>query len=516
MDQRKLIKTVAIAVAVIALGGRYAWRTMHADADATLSTQGALPLHKPGERGFTLGSLAFAPCELDQAHSAATTQAYCAPFQVPEDWDHPGGRRIDLKLALIKSSASLAERDLVVLLAGGPGQAATETWPRARAGFAPLLQHRNVLLLDQRGTGGSNALTCKRAPDEDTQAFDLERVRTQTRSCLDTVSTHADPRAYTTTFALRDLEAVREALGAPQFDLVGVSYGTRVAQQYARRYPAAVRSIVLDSAVPNEHALGSEFALNLDSALKAQFATCTATPACAKAFGDPWAGLLQLRETLRAKPVEVDYRDPVDNTRKQQRLDPLALAALVRMYAYLPETSALLPLGIAQALAGDYAPIAGQMRMLGSELEDLTDNVMQLSVVCSEDADRIVPRTQDADTLLGTQFVEALQAQCAIWPHGTRPDDFNAPLTGAVPVLILSGEFDPVTPPRYAEQIVRALPNARLLVAKGQGHSVMGRGCFPKLVGRFVESLDAKQLDAGCIADFAAMPAFINFNGAAP
>ncbi|MGN6521445.1 MAG: alpha/beta hydrolase [Dokdonella sp.] len=512
MDSRKALKAAAIVVALAALAGKVLWR-----ADERAAAPGADLVQTPGERGFTLGSLAFAPCELDTGQTAATTSAWCAPFQVPEDWQHPDGRRIDLKLALVRGSAALAERDLVVLLAGGPGQAATEAWPRARAGFAPLLEHRNVLLLDQRGTGGSNALDCKRGDDAEVeQPFDLERVRAQTRACLDTVSAHANPRFYTTGDALRDLEAVRAALGGPEFDLVGVSYGTRVAQQYASRYPQGVRSVVLDSAVPNEHVLGTEFARNLDVALQAQFAACSATPACAKAYGDPWANLLRLRERLRAAPVDVAYRDPFDHAQRTMRLGPTALAGLVRMYAYLPETSALLPLGIARALDGDYASLAGQIRMLGRDLESLADNAMQLSVICSEDADLLPAHNDDAATLLGSEFVETLRAQCAIWPHGTRAEDFHAPFTSDKPVLLLAGEFDPVTPPRYAEQISKTLPNGRVLVAKGQGHSVMARGCLPKLVARFVDTLDAAALDAGCIADFAAQPAFIDFNGAAP
>jgi hypothetical protein len=113
-------------------------------------------------------------------------------------------------------------------------------------------------------------------------------------------------------------------------------------------------------------------------------------------------------------------------------------------------------------------------------------------------------------------FAKVWRAQCAIWPHGSRPADFHAPIKNDKPVLLLSGEFDPVTPPRYAEQIVKGLPNGRVLVAKGQGHSVIGRGCLPKLVKRFVEKLDPKNLDAGCIANFGPAPAFTSFNGAAP
>lgn len=508
-------KSIRIVLIVAVAAGVLAWKHWHAGPVGPAAAQGGFVI-PPDATAFRAGRLEFKACELKQPDSAATTAAFCAPFQVPENWDAPdSARRIDLRVALIASSAALAERDLVVLLAGGPGQSAIDVWPQVAGAFAPLLKHRHVLLLDQRGTGGSNALTCK-ADDSGGQGFDLDRIAAQTRACLTQVDKHADPRYYTTGMALRDLEALRQALASPPLNLVGVSYGTRVVQQYVRAYPDAVRSAVLDSAVPNEQVLGSEFAINLDASLKAQFALCTATPACAKAFGDPWASLHTLRDALRAKPEQVSYRDPRADTVKSMRLDAYTLALLARMYAYAPETSALLPLSIAQALQGDHAPLAGQVQMLSGQLEGLSDNAMQLSVLCSEDIDLLAPNPRDADTLLGGTLVEAFRAQCAIWPHGTRAADFHAPLASDKPVLILAGEFDPVTPPRYGEQILKTLPNGRLLVAKGQGHSVMGRGCLPKLVGSFVEKLDPQALDAGCIADFGPTPAFVNFNGAAP
>jgi pimeloyl-ACP methyl ester carboxylesterase len=512
MSRKKLIRTLVPLLLVL---GVVLYRTQ-APRQRELAAQAPVAI-SADTTGFTYGKLHFTRCELPQLRSAATTAAYCAPFQVPENWDTPdAGRRIDLRLALIASDAEVAAADLVLLLAGGPGQSAVDSWPQVAGAFAPLRRHRHVLLLDQRGTGGSNALTCERAQSELEQGFDLDLLRTQTRDCLDKVAQHADPRYYTTGMALRDLEAVRQALGAPAFDLVGVSYGTRVAQQYLKAYPHGVRSVLLDSAVPNDHVLGSEFAINLDASLRAQFALCTQTPACANAFGDPWASLRALRDALHAQPQDVAYRDPVDHARKQAHLDSYALAMLARMYAYTPETAALLPLSVAQARKGDYTPLVGQVQMLLRDLEELGENAMQLSVICSEDADRLAPRPQDADTLLGAQMIEAFRAQCAIWPHGARAVDFAAPASGDTPVLLLAGEFDPVTPPRYAEAIAKTLPNARVLVASGQGHSVMGRGCLPRLVADFVDTLDPKRLDAGCIADFAALPAFINFNGAAP
>ncbi len=516
MDKRKQTQ-VAIAVsALLLLGSQFLLRYQEAGRRPAESEPAAAQPRQVADGSIHAGTLVFKACELKAPLTGATTAAYCAPFSVPENWDAPDGRRIDLKLALIASSAAAADADPLVLLAGGPGQAATEVWAQEAGAFAAMREKRNVILLDQRGTGGSNALTCKREEKDDQATLDIERIRAQTRACLDALSAHADPRYYTTTMALRDLEAVRQALGAPRLNLVGVSYGTRVAQQYAKRYPDAVRSIILDSPVPNDNALGADFAANLDASLKAQFKRCTEDAQCHKAFGDPWVDLQQLRAALREKSVEVNFRNPIDNTASTLKITPDTLAGLARMYAYMPEMSALLPLGIARAQAGDYVPLAGQTQMLGLQMQSLVDNAMQLSVICSEDADRLTVNPADADTLLGTQLVEILKAQCAIWPHGARPADFNAALTGEVPVLLLSGEFDPVTPPRYAQAIAKALPRSRVLLAKGQGHSLLGRGCFPKLAARFVDTLDAAALDTACVDNFSPIPAFIDFNGAAP
>ena len=188
MTRRTGWRIALVLMALAAIAGRLWLARSDEKPAADASTKGAAIAQTHGERSFTLGSLAFAPCELDQRNSAATTAAYCAPFQVPENWDKPDGRKIDLKLAIVRSNAQVAERDLVVLLAGGPGQAATEVYPRAAAGFAPMLRHRNLLLLDQRGTGDSHPLRCAQDPtDFETAAVnevDFEKVRELTQACL--------------------------------------------------------------------------------------------------------------------------------------------------------------------------------------------------------------------------------------------------------------------------------------------------------------------------------------------
>lgn len=508
--------TLAIAVGVIV-----AQRILRENGATASAAGGPAVVVTPETGGFTLGTLAFAPCELDRPHSGATIAAWCAPFQVPENWNAPDGRRIDLKLALVKSNAQVAERDLVVLLAGGPGEAATESYAGVVGALAPLRKHRHILLLDQRGTGGSHALTCPQPADAAANPAtasdeDLDEIRAAMRECLAAVGKNADPAMYTTSAAVRDLEAVRQALGAPRFDLVGVSYGTRVAQQYLRRYPDGVRSVVLDSVVPNELALGSEFAINLDAALRAQFAECAKSPACADTFGESYASLVALQAQLDAQPVEVNYRDPRSFTQRTRVFDAGMLAGLVRLFAYTPETSALLPLAIDQAERGNFAPLLGQVDLVEDLTGDLATSGMQFSVICAEDVDLLEPRPEDRDLLLGDQLGAAFRAACEVWPRGTRPADFHAPIKSDKPVLVLEGEFDPVTPPRYGEAVVKGLANGRLLVANGQGHNVIGRGCIPTLVERFVETLDAAALDAGCLADLGPIPAFLDYNGAAP
>ena len=470
-------------------------------------------------RTWQRGSLTFKPCELGRPGSGARAQAWCTTFEVPENRDDPHSRRIGLKLAIARSDAQVPEPDMAVLLAGGPGEAATEAWVLEAPAFAEVRKHHDVLLLDQRGTGGSNPLSCKNAEDasdENALTLDLDKVRKAVTACLQEVKQKADPRYYTTTIAVQDLEDVRKALGSPQFDLIGVSYGTRMAQHYLKHYPGSVRSAVLDSVVPNQVVLGQDFAANLDEALKKDFANCIAAAACKQRFGDSMQTLYQLRDALRANPHKVSFRDPETYETVVRPLSEFSLASVVRMFAYQAETAALLPLSINAAAHGDVGPLLGQAKILSGDLRGDMNNGMSMSVICSEDADLLQPRPQDQNTMLGNHLIDAIKAQCDVWPHGTRPDDFHAALKSDKPILLLSGELDPVTPAHYGAQILPGLANARQLVFKGQGHSLLGRGCMPQVLSKFIDKPDPKQLDASCLDKLGSTPAFIDFNGASP
>jgi pimeloyl-ACP methyl ester carboxylesterase len=517
---RKLRTILSLVLLVGVFGYRY-YRDHAAAPDVA-------PSHKPHATAAVapqpprmFGRIAFTPCTLSPEFGSNGVEAQCGALSVPENPAAPQGRQIALHIAWVPAGDDApTEPDPVFMLAGGPGQSAADTFPQVAPAFAEILKKRHVILVDQRGTGHSNPLSCKEdedaAQDDADTGDDAAQARRLAERCRDALAKKADLRFYTTTDAVRDLDAVRAAIGAAQIDLIGISYGTRVAQQYAMRYPQHARTLVLDSVAPNSLMLGNEFARNLEQALDLQFGQCGKVPACAKALGDPRSRLDALMAKLRSTPPTVRYRDASTGEFHEDTLKPEHVAGLMRLFAYSPVAASVLPLQLKEASEGRYETLMAMAKMLRGKMAEQMAMGMQLSVVCSEDAAGFRADPDAEDTLLGNAFARDLGAQCAIWPHGAMPADFHQPLTGNVPVLALEGEFDPVTPPRYGEEVVRHLANARLLVARGQGHNVIGAGCMPKLVARFLDTRDARGLDAQCLATLPYTPPFTSFNGWEP
>jgi len=295
-----------------------------------------------------------------------------------------------------------------------------------------------------------------------------------------------------------------------------VSYGTRVAQQYAARYPSHTRTVTLDGIVPNSLVLGNEHARNLESSLDSQFGRCVADKACAGKLGNPRERLNALMTKLAAEPPMVAYRDAITGEARQEKLTPGHIASLARMFAYAPQVAGLLPLELNEAAQGRLEPLMALSKLLASTVGGQIMHGMQLSVICTEDAAEMKIDDADKGSLIGVDLITTMRAQCEAWPQGVRPDGFRKPLAGNVPVLILSGEFDPVTPPRYGEQVKKSLPNSRHLVVRGQGHNVIGVGCLPKLFAGFVDAADAKKLDVSCLDKVPYAKPFSGFYGWEP
>ena len=281
------------------------------------------------------GTIDFQPCTLSTEGASANVEAQCATLQVPENRAQPDGRRIGLRIAWLESGSSGASQpDPVFFLAGGPGQAASEVAVIVDTALRQVRKQRDVFLIDQRGTGGSNPLSCLGADgkplqmDEDAAPSEAS-LRDYAQRCAASLQGRADARLYTTTEAIADLDAVRAALGVDQLNLVGGSYGTRVAQRYAGAYPQHTRSIVIDGVVPNELVVGGDFATTFEDAIALQSAQCRKDAACSKRFPtDTRAQLRSVVDTLRRAPVSVEYRDPGTNAPRQDVLTPDSVVGL--------------------------------------------------------------------------------------------------------------------------------------------------------------------------------------------
>jgi pimeloyl-ACP methyl ester carboxylesterase len=463
---------------------------------------------------LTLGNVRFSSCEIGKGLSL--TKAECARVPVPENYAEPAGKKLMLHVALIASGARNPPPDPVLFLAGGPGQASSDGFGQMAAGFREILKTRHLLLIDQRGTGLSHALNCE-LPEEVLNGQtepDANTFRALTKACL--AKQDVNPAFFTTTVATKDLETLRLALAAPQLNLVGFSYGTRVAQQFAMHYPKSTRSLILDGVAPNTQILGSEHARNLDVALAQQFARCVADRECHAAFGNPAETLAAVRTDLLANPRAVAMNDPLTGKMRSVSLNVGALQGMARFYVYGSEMSALVPLLLNEAKLGRPQPMLAQSEMATKTIGDQMAQGMQLSVICSEDAAFLKPNPEDDKRLLGGDFVTMLLAQCQEWPKGERPADFFQALKSDIPTLIISGEYDPVTPARYGAEVLKSLSNAIHIVAPAQGHVNLARGCIPKLGGQFIESLKPKEIDTKCVAEIKPAPFFLEFTGPSP
>jgi pimeloyl-ACP methyl ester carboxylesterase len=471
-----------------------------------------------GACALDVGSVNFKSCEIG-APGGALTKAECAYLGVPENPAEHSGKQIQIHLALIASSAKKPEADPVIFLAGGPGQAASESFANVERGFSEILKHRHVILYDQRGTGLSNALRCDDMDDADSPLLptDAERVQSiqkATKACLQSLK--ADVRFYNTSSAITDLEAIRKALGAKQINLFGISYGTRMAQQYAMNYPSSTRSLIIDGVAPNEMILGADMARDLDDALAAQFAACRADKACFARFGDPAQTLAALRTQLGAEQRTLAIADPLTGKPIEVALAPSAIVLVARFSAYMSEMASMLPLWLDEAKNGRPQALLAQGKMSADGLNKMFSQGMYLSVICSEDAEFLKANASDANRLVGTAMADMMAVQCPLWPKGPRNKNFFTPLKTGLPVLLISGEWDPVTPARYGEQILKNLSNAVHIVAPRQGHGNLLRGCIPKLAGNFLTTLQPKMLDVSCVKKITGAPFFLDYTGPSP
>ncbi len=434
-------------------------------------------------------------------------EAWCGSVERPLDPAQPAGRQIQVHFAVLPALARNRKPDPVFFFAGGPGQSAIALAGPVGRLLGRFSNRRDIVLVDQRGTGRSAPLACD---DEDprrplAEAVDPERQLAQLQECRRRLAAlpHGDLAQYTTTIAMQDADAVRQRLGAERVNLVGGSYGTRAALEYLRQFPQRVRRVVLDGVAPPDMVLPQTFEPDAQAAFEAVLAACEGEAACQRRHP---ALRAQWRQLVASLPRVVTVTHPFTGAEESFTLTRDTLVGLVRLPLYLPAMAAALPAAIAAAAQGRFTPLAGLSAGTSGRPELALAQGMHFSVVCAEDAPRMAAGAPDE------AFARLYRRTCADWPRGTVPAGFYRVPPAPVPVLLLSGGADPVTPPRHAERVAQALgTNARHVVVKEAGHGVMGLGCMRDVLYRFVDAESEAQallVDAACAQRVPRPPAF--------
>lgn len=439
------------------------------------------------------------PCHLPGERDALR----CATLAVPRDYADASRGSFDVHVAVARSIRSRAEADPLFVLAGGPGQAGSDIVFLLDTALAKVRASRDIVFIDQRGTGRSGRLAC--ADDADALTLSDSELQASTLACLKGFGT--DLLLHTTAAAVEDLERVREALGYARINLWGASYGSRLAQAYAQRYPTPVRSLILDGVVDADLIIGadgSEFQAALDAVLQ----RCADDADCRRAFPALRTQLRDVLQRLDAETAVATLAHPRNGQPARVRISRQRLVQTIRYLLYSTRGAAQLPYLIARADAGDWRPLlAIQASSVDLAAAEPAAGVL-LAIACREDWPRLTASQRALETdaeVFGTTGLASLDLLCgalALPPQPAAP-----PVqTLAPPALLLSGALDPVTPPARGERALRTLPQGQHVVAAYAGHVISGLGCAPALLHRFLDA-PLQPIDATCLGEIV-VPAF--------
>ncbi|HEX8213439.1 MAG TPA: alpha/beta fold hydrolase [Longimicrobium sp.] len=447
------------------------------------------------------------PCDVPGAGAAR-----CGTLQVWENRAARSGRKIPIRFIVLPATGA-ATRDPVVPIAGGPGQATRDLAARVADELRELRDTRDILLVDARGTGGSNKLRCSLYGPSLAEYLGDFYPADRVRRCAAEWSGKADLGAYTTDNMAEDLDELRAALRYERLNLYGTSYGTRAALVYMRRYPRRVRASILHGVVPTGSRMPSHIAADAQRAIDGVLGECERDAACNAAYPDLKNKLRTVVERLAREPVEVTVSDPRSGEPVRLTLTRNLFSEGLRYMTYVASAASLVPAVIHQASRGDFGPAAEQALFGRRFIIDEGSHGLYLSVTCAED----LPFFEEAEavreaqaTFLGDYRVRNQKAACAAWPVRPVERSYLEPVRSDVPVLALTGQWDPATPPAQGDEAIRNLPNGRHIVVPSAGHGFDGlqgtRGCLGPLLVAFIRTADAKGLDASCVASIRRPP----------
>jgi pimeloyl-ACP methyl ester carboxylesterase len=373
------------------------------------------------------------------------------------------------------------------------------------------------VLVDQRGTGKSNPLNCRSSASslrELTEGSDVALARL--RRCLE--GYNADVRLYTTDIAMDDLDDVREFLGYDQINLYGGSYGTRAALVYLRQHGEHVRSVILDGVAPTDMRLPLFTARDAQLALDNALSDCEAEAPCSRRFPGLAGRIRNLIASLEQRPRRVRIVHPRTGIAEDATVDARLVASVLFSALYSPLTSSIVPALVDRAEQDDFQGLFA-LALAGEDAAETMSLGMQLSVLCSEDASRVSAgelAKETSGSVFGSHLIGSQLDACSMWPKGEVHASYYEPVVSDVPVLVLSGEVDPVTPPSWGASVVKHLSRGQHIVLPSTGHGVVSTPCGNRLVNRFIEQASTEGLDTHCVASVRRPPFFVTPAGPDP
>ena len=472
----------------------------------------ALSFHRPGANADmptlkprTMGSVPLQPCRTVDGN----TEGLCGKYEVYENRRSQSGRKIALNIIVLPAISDKHAADPWFALAGGPGQSAVDAYPLT--GYTTKIrQQRDVVLVDQRGTGASNPLACElRDPKIAQEMIGESMVAEKVRACRSDLEKKADLTHYTTSIFADDLDDVRQAMGYDKINLFGGSYGTRAALVYLRRHGDHVRTIAMEGVAPPQYRIPLAFPKTTQGSVDQLIARCAADDACRKDFPNLKKEFQEIVDRLEKTPAHFEVDNGAAGTQPVTLTRGMFVAAL-RPLLYIPGIISEFPYMIHRAYQNDWSIYGSAVIQVRNAIDKQIDRGMSLSVICAED----IPGTTEAmirrdttGTYLGDSQVRAYQKACGDWVQGAIPKDYYAPIRSAVPALLISGALDPATPPEASAQAAKDLSNSRVVVVKEGTHGT-GSPCIDGLISEFVAQGSAAGLNISC-ADQIHLPPFL-------
>ena len=432
------------------------------------------------------------------------SDALCGTYEVREDRAAEGGRKVGLNIVVLPALTAMPAPDPVFWLHGGPGAAATDL---ARRGSGGLLDNvrdtRDLVYVDQRGTGGSNPLQCDFNDDPNNlpaffgELFPLDRVR----ACRQKLEKLANLKLYTTPIAMDDLDEVREALGYDKINLVGGSYGTFAAQIFMRRHSEHIRAVFLAGVAPPNIKQPLLFPRAAQLALSETFKDCAADADCHKSFPNIEQEFEKVLARFDNGPVSVELLDPRDKERVQIKLLRGNFVERLRLQLYTTDSARFVPYVIHRAYEDDYLPF--EALAVNPSVAGGVARGMYMTVTCSEGVPFITEQDlarETKNTFVGEYRVRVHMEACKEWPRGDIPKDYTELVKSDLPVLMISGEADGASPPWYGEAALMNFPRGRQVRIPHYGHQTNGP-CVAGMFKAFIEKGSAEGIDTSCATD---------------